>query len=98
MTLDELQALRAARKDRDDLPDGMTRREVDAYTRDTALLDRRLQQARDAKADLLSLASDDDDTEWLAHEESWRKVLCDELLALPSRIRDPKLLGRRVNL
>ena len=36
--------------------------------------------------------------EWLDHLIGWRKTLCDELLALPSPIRDSHTLGVQRNL
>jgi hypothetical protein len=95
MTLAELEAKRAARKDVADLPHTMTRGEVDAYIKDTALLDRRLTQARDAIATLALLQ--DPDPEWWERLKTWRQTLADELLR-PIPEPTPKDLAARRNL
>jgi hypothetical protein len=93
MTLAELEAQRAAIPDDGALPASTTRDELAAIQQRRALLDHRLLQARNATATLAALPSLDADAQWLAHLTAWRKTLCDELLALPPRIRDAHLLG-----
>jgi hypothetical protein len=87
MTLAELEAQRAAIPDDDALP-GIQQRRRD--------LDRRLRQARDATATLAELH--EPDVTWEERLHAWREVLCDELLAMPPRIRDAHLLGLQRNL
>ncbi len=96
MTLAELEQLRAERKDPLDLPHTMTQREVSDYVAVTTALDRRLRQAHTATATLAELH--EPDSTWAERLHVWRQTLCDELLALPPRIRDPKLLGVQQNL
>jgi hypothetical protein len=100
MTVEQLEQLRAARLDLADLPAATTRRAAGDYARDTAALDHRLTTAKAALATLAELSTDDADAdaEWLGHLETWRKVLCDELLAIPSPVRDKQVLGRRQTL
>jgi hypothetical protein len=98
VTLEQLEQLRAARLDPRDLPHTTTRREADAYAAETAALDHRAETAKAAMATLATLATDDADAEWLDRLNVWRKTLCDELLALPSRIRDARTLGVQKNV
>jgi hypothetical protein len=95
--LAELTKLRAARKDDLDLPRTMTQREVNTYHAETALLDHRIAAIRTA-VETLAAIDLDADQQWLAHLEQWRKVLADELLALPPRIRDREQIARQNNL
>lgn len=89
MTLDELAALRAARKDELDLPRTMTPREVAAYLEQTRVLDQRLAAARTASDTLAQVVPAlEADTAWLANLNAWRETLSAELLAIKSPIRD----------
>ena len=88
MTLDQLEHLRAARQDGDDLPHTMTQREVRAYVAATALLDHRITTARDATATLAALPSLDEDARWVVDLNTWRASLCTELLTIRSPIRE----------
>jgi hypothetical protein len=98
MTLEDLEALRAAIPDDGALPASTTSDERAAMQRRRADLDRRLMRARDATATLAALATDDADAQWRDRLEAWRRVLCDELLALPPRIRDAPTLGVQQNV
>lgn len=98
MTLDDLIAARAAIPDDDSLPASTTRAELANIQRQRALLDRRIHHARDAASTLAALPSDAADQHWLDQLNGWRQVLCDQLLALPSRIRDAHTLGVQTNL
>jgi len=97
MTLEQLEALRAARLDPADLPHTTTQRQATAYAAQTATLDHRITTAKSALATLAEL-SDDADVAWLDHLNTWRKVLCDELLTIKSPIRDKQEMGRNINL
>lgn len=99
ITLAELTALRAARKDSLDLPGSMSERERHAYLAETTVLDQRLAAARTALAILAEVAPElAADTAWLAHLTSWRATLCHELLDIKSPIRDKAVLERADNL
>jgi hypothetical protein len=97
MTLTELEQRRAAIPDVDALPASSTRTELRTIQDGRRDLDRRLRQARDAQVVLDELV-DDRDPAWRDQLEAWRKICADELLALPPRVRDPRVLGTRINL
>lgn len=89
MTLDELAARRATRKDELDLPRTMTPREVQTYIAETAELDATLRALRAAEATLVEAdARLVADRAWLAFLTQARVTLCDELLSIKSPIRD----------
>src|SRR5688572_17943214 len=98
MTLDELQAQRAALPDDDDqLPASTTRGDLKRIQLERINLDRRIANARRAAATLASTA--EPDPSWFNLLTALRQQLCDELLALAGqRIRDPKLLGLQTNI
>jgi hypothetical protein len=98
MTLEELKAQRATRKDPADLPHGMTRGEVDAYMKEKAALDYRIVTAKGAMNTIAALADDGDDVQWLDFLESSRKALVNERMKIASPIRDRKLLDLAKNL
>lgn len=98
MTIDELEHQRAARLDPEDLPLSMTRAEAAAYSAATALLDQRIASCKGALATLDKLGTDDADVAWLAFLTSARETLATELLTIKSPIRDPKVMGRNINL
>ena len=76
----------------------MTRREADAYAAETAGLDRRIRQAREAQATLAAVSTLDAERAWQAVLTAWRHTLCDELLTIKSPIRDKETMGRSTNL
>jgi hypothetical protein len=86
--LAQLTKARAERKDELDLPRTMTQREVNAYVEQTIRLDRRIAAIRTAADTLAALPTLDADTKWLAHLNTWRTTLCDELMTIKSPIRD----------
>jgi hypothetical protein len=96
ITLEQLEALRAALPDDDALPASTTKAALDAHQQRRRELDRRLLAARNAMQTLAALA--DPDPLWAERLNAWRQTLCAELLALPPRIRDAKLLGVQRNL
>jgi hypothetical protein len=96
MTLAELEAERAAIVDDDQLPVTTTRAGLTAHQLRRNTLDQRIMQAKAAHRTLAALA--EPDPLWEERLNAWRPQLCDELLALPPRIRDPKLLGLQRNL
>jgi hypothetical protein len=79
------------------LPLSTTQGELKHLQQRRADLDRRLHQVRIATATLDALP-DDPDPVWRVHLEAWRQTLCDELLALPARVRDPHARGLQINL
>jgi hypothetical protein len=85
----------AARKN----PLDLTLREADAYLAQTEMISARIYTLRSAP---LTLAEVDhkiaSDTEWSDFLTTARKTLCDELLALPARIRTDRDLGKQQNL
>src|SRR2546428_10281570 len=99
MTLEQLEALHDARKDPRDLPHETTTLEATAYGAETATLGLRITMAKAAQATLAELdVSEPHDVGWLDHLNSWRQVLCAELLEIKSPIRDPKVIGRSQKL
>ena len=84
-TLEDLQAERAARLDRLDLPGTMTQREMDDYEAATARLDRYIFMAREALSALAENAPRDEDIAWRDFLIATRPKLCAELEALPPR-------------
>ena len=62
------------------------------------LLSYRLSVIQVASTTLAGLAPVAAEQEWLDNLTAWRKGLCDELLALPPRIRTDKELGAQQNL
>ncbi len=89
MTLAQLEAERAKRKDELDLPRTMTPRETDAYVEHTRVLDMRIERARSAAALVAEL------TAQIAPLEAWRDFLaaqrpklCADLIALVPDYRD----------
>jgi hypothetical protein len=89
---------RAERKDELDLPRTMTPREVNTYLAETATLDKKIAAFNTTLEMWTTLPTHDADGKWLDQLNAWRHVLCTELLALPSRIRDAQLLGVQQNL
>lgn len=98
MTIEHLQAQRAAIPEDGALPASTTRDELVALQAQRLALDRRIRQAREAMATLAALGTADADAAWRDHLTAWRAVLCDELLAIKSPIRDPKTMGKSRSL
>jgi hypothetical protein len=98
VTLEQLEALRAARLDPQDLPHTTTMREAMAYGAETAAIDHRLATAKAALATLAELSDETAESEWLDRLNAWRTTLCDELLAILSPVRDKQLLARKETL
>lgn len=74
-------------------------RQLDANRTARAVLEAQLQTIRTTRVALANLAPRiAAETEWRDHLVDWRKTLCDELLALPLRIRDERTLGVQQNL
>jgi hypothetical protein len=88
MTLEQLEAQRAAVPDDDQLPASATQADLRALHERRRDLDARLQRARTALATLDTVR--EPDPRWEGQLRAWRETLSAELLA---RIRDPKLLG-----
>ena len=89
---------RAERQDPDDLPGNLTQRERNAYIEQTLTLDRQIAAFNTAVETWAALPNPDVDTTWLAHLNEFRQTLCDELVALPPRIRDRAEITRQQNL
>jgi len=96
--LAQLEQARGERKDKAHLPRTMTRADVGAYVEHTALIDRRIAALRRATAALAALPDNESDSQWLDHVTTWRKALCDELQAMPPRLRDVTEMGTQQNL
>jgi hypothetical protein len=82
--LAQMVEVRAARKDRDDLPRSLSERELRNYAAESMRQDASIRVARGALRELAALPSTEPDERWLAHLPIWRKALCDELLAIQS--------------
>lgn len=114
MTITELELQRAARKDPLDINERLAQltqesaalatsraraeREAATYIAQTGALAHRISTIQVATTTLAGLPALAPEQEWLAHLTAWRKALCDELLALPARIRDKAGLHRQENL
>src|SRR5260221_6338911 len=97
MTLAQLDADDAARKDPLDLPRTMTQREIDAYVTDSAMLARRRSSARIAAHTLAEVEPQlAEFTAWRDHLTEWRQTLCDQLLDLPPRA--PQANGLKLSI
>jgi hypothetical protein len=96
MTLEELIAARATRKEYGDLPLQMTRDEANAYLAKTELLDRRIGHARGARSTLADLTPKlEPHVKWRDLLVQWRENFCQQLLALPRHDRDRATQERR---
>jgi hypothetical protein len=95
MTLADLEALRAALPDDDQLPASATQADLRRVQQQRADYDRRIRAAHEATAALASLH--EPDPTWRAHLEAWRRLLCDELLT-PVEHVTPKVRALRTNL
>jgi len=96
LTLAALEALRAAVLDDDAeqqtwpaMPLAERQQKIAAHQQRRRDLDHRLTTARQATATLAATA----DAEAFDQLTAWRATLCDELLALPPRLRDPRQLA-----
>src|SRR5258705_11636486 len=98
MTLEELEAQRAAIPDDGALLASTTRDELAAIQQRRATLDRRILHAREATTTLVALGGSDPDQKWLDFETSARKNLCDELLTNKSAARDAHLIRLQSNI
>lgn len=98
MKITDLEQQKAARKDALDLPHTLTQRQVNAYIAETAALDVRISTARNAAATLAALGTNEPDTKWLNHLNTWRKIMCDELMARTTRCRDKASIEWQQNL
>jgi hypothetical protein len=96
--LAELQAERDAITPYDQRPFSMTVRESHALDVRARALDRRIAQAREAMVMLATVTTDDVDSKWHADLQECRAVCAAELLEIKSPVRDPKVMGRVVNL
>jgi len=98
MTLDDLEAQRAALVDDDQLPAATTRGELLAHQAKRAALDRRIWQAKEAQSALDALPSAGPLRLWREQQTAWRETLVAELFTIKSPCRDKQELGRRNNL
>mgnify|MGYP001591526214 CR=1 FL=1 len=99
MTLDQLQAELAALLDPLDIPRSWITRQLNDYEERRRILSARIAAYRAATS---TLAEVDPQIaplkKWHGHQVAWRKTLCDRLLALPARLRDPVQLALQQSL
>jgi|GEM_PF-5384167 len=97
--LQEMIAERQKRKDLGDLPLSMTRREADAYLAETAELDVRIGQVRNAQSTLArSRAELEPELKWRDDLTTWREQFCKELLTFTQDHRDRAEVERQQGL
>ena len=73
-------------------------REVETCTARMSVLEWRMSAMQVATTTLAGLAPLAPEQEWLDHLTTWRKALCDELLACPQQPRTDHELGKQQNL
>jgi hypothetical protein len=99
MTLEQLEAERAAMLDPLDIPGTWTPRQRETYETQRCILDNRIREARTDLATLADLEPRDAfDTKWVVDLTAIRQQVGDELLSAPTRPRDDLARGRILNL
>jgi len=73
-------------------------REVDAIVARMQVLERRMSAIQVATTTLTHWVPPTAEEEWRENLTAWRKVLCDELLALPEQLRTDHEVGTQKNL
>lgn len=98
LTIDERLAQLTQESATLDMSRTQAQQEVDACATRMEVLARRISAVQVATTTLAGLAPLAPEQKWFDQLTAWRKTLCDELLALPPRIRSDKELGRQQNL
>src|SRR5688572_16482671 len=82
----------------EDLPASATQGDLHNNQQRRRELERQLTALDTAAAACHEFGSTEADTAWLAQLNSWRAVLCSELMEIKSPVRDPRLKARGVNI